>query len=158
MFFLVFLVQVGSLWASQVRGYSYSNNTSANANANAAAEVAVPPAAPVSSPSPPPLRPREAARDRSPAATATAAAVDAEEDDDTEWWRAGDGGGAATEGGVVGQQHTLMALEVVKPLMDQDLERLSDQVTGGSAFFIYLLASLLVAALTTSVTLHIIGF
>lgn len=153
--FRPFFVQVGSLWASQVRGYSYSN---ASANANATSEAAIPPAAPLSSPSPPPLPPREAARDRSPAGTATAAAVEAEEDDDTEWWRAGDGGGtagtAAGGGGFVGQQHALMALEVLKPLMDQDLERLPDQVSGyHTAFF----CSCITAALTASVACPFFG-
>lgn len=37
----------------------------------------------------------------------------------SEWWRAGGGGGG---------QQTLTALEVIKPLMRQDLERRSDQV------------------------------
>lgn len=47
----------------------------------------------------------------------------------SEWWRAGGGGES-------GRQQTLIALEVVKPLMPQDLERLSDQVRhrGGNSF------------------------
>lgn len=38
-----------------------------------------------------------------------------------DWWRAGGGGSG-------GSEMALMALEVLKPMMPQDLERLSDQV------------------------------
>lgn len=75
---------MGSLWASQVRGYGYADPVPDSQGAEA--DVA------------------------------------------SEWWRAG---------GARGGQHPLMALEVVKPLMRQDLERLSDQASCGDDYFYF---------------------
>ncbi|CAN0149398.1 unnamed protein product, partial [Scytosiphon promiscuus] len=109
-------LQVGSLWASQVRGRGL------NSAAEAAQEALqhIPPSP--STPPTPTLQPSFDGQGKN------------EDDGASEWWRAGDkssmagAAGATAAGGVggVGQQ-ALMALEVVKPLMVQDLERLSDQ-------------------------------
>ncbi|CAM9692753.1 unnamed protein product, partial [Ectocarpus sp. 4 AP-2014] len=111
-------LQVGSLWASQVRGCGYSP-----AEAAAAAVTEQPPP-----PGPPsiPLSPTQTGRQgkKTPGLAAAAAQEEGEERGASDWWRAGEGGPA--DAARVGQQ-TLMALEVVKPLMRQDLERLSDQ-------------------------------
>ena len=127
------------MWASQVRGYGFNS-----AGAEQAAAAVVPPAPP------PPLPPRDSGQPATAAAAAAAtAAAEEEEDNDSEWWRAGEGGpaaaaaaaaAAAVGGGAGGhrhhqQQQSLFALEVVKPLMRQDLERLSDQVCDFFSFF-----------------------
>ena len=70
--------QVGSLWASQLRGIGDAEGA--------------------------PPKKTEGAADVS-----------------SEWWRAGGAGGEAA----------IMALEVIKPLMPQDLERLPDQASDG---------------------------
>lgn len=126
--------QVGSLWASQVLGLGF--NSALEAAQEALQQT---PPSPSTPPTPPSLQPPEGSQGKkasvaaaaAAAAAAGAAAVEVGEEDD--WWRAGDksgvagvSGGSAAVGGV-GHQ-ALMALEVVKPLMDQDLERLSDQV------------------------------
>ncbi|CAM9632242.1 unnamed protein product, partial [Ectocarpus sp. 12 AP-2014] len=116
-------LQVGSLWASQVRGCGYSTAEAAAAAAAAAAEQPPPPGPPST-----PLSPTQTGRQgkKTPGLAAAAAQEEGEERGASDWWRAGEGGPA--DAARVGQQ-ILMALEVVKPLMRQDLERLSDQAS-----------------------------
>ncbi|CAB1112063.1 unnamed protein product [Ectocarpus sp. CCAP 1310/34] len=112
-------LQVGSLWASQVRGCGYSP---AEAAAAAAAAEQPPPPGPPSTPLSPTQTGRQGKKTRGLAAAATK--EEGEERGASDWWRAGEWGPA--DAARAGQQ-TLMALEVVKPLLRQDLERLSDQ-------------------------------
>ncbi|CBJ27738.1 conserved unknown protein [Ectocarpus siliculosus] len=110
-------LQVGSLWASQVRGCGYNP-----AEAAAATTEQPPPPGPPSTP-PSPTQAGSQGK-KTPGLAAAAAQEEGEERGASDWWRAGEGGPA--DAARAGQQ-TLMALEVVKPLMRQDLERLSDQ-------------------------------
>lgn len=110
--------KVGSLWASQVRGCGYNP---------AEAAAAAPEQPPTPGPTSPPLsQTQSGSHGKKTPGLAAAAPQEGEERGASDWWRAGEGAPADTAR--AGQQ-TLMALEVVKPLMRQDLERLSDQAS-----------------------------